>query len=311
MLYERKIRYLDYFEQEERIRGTGFAKLEARDTTLRIEITIKNAPISEGAFSVFLMGTEKEASLGELFIQEGNGIFQYTCRITDEIGGTGISYEELTGIRIPLEVGKEIACRWEVQYAAKSVSVKQSKLQAQELVPMADKISAERIPEEGYREESMKGASCHAEENSPKPVKEENQCHGEEKNLSQNREEEKMIRLQEDKWTQLCTIYPHIRPFRDEREYLSISPADFVLFPAADYRAAHNSFLLHGYYNYHHLILTRLERRGEILYYLGVPGNYFEKEKQVAVMFGFESFECAEEPAEYGDFGYYMMCTNI
>lgn len=124
-------------------------------------------------------------------------------------------------------------------------------------------------------------------------------------------EEEKMISLQEDKWTQLCAIYPHIKPFRDEREYLSISPADFVLLPAADYRAAHNSFLLHGYYNYHHLILARVEKRGEILYYLGVPGNFFEKEKQVAVMFGFESFECADEPAEYGDFGYYMMRTDI
>lgn len=130
-------------------------------------------------------------------------------------------------------------------------------------------------------------------------------------NKKEERRKENIIRLQEDKWAQLCSIYPHIKPFRDEREYLSISPADFVLLPAADYRAAHNSFLLHGYYNYHHLILTRVEKRGEILYYLGVPGNYFEKEKQVAVMFGFESFECAEEPAEYGDFGYYMMRTGI
>ena len=31
--------------------------------------------------------------------------------------------------------------------------------------------------------------------------------------------------------------------------------------------------MLHGYYNYRHLILTREERRGEILYYVGVPGN--------------------------------------
>jgi hypothetical protein len=68
---------------------------------------------------------------------------------------------------------------------------------------------------------------------------------------------------------------------------------------------------MHGYYNYHHLILSRLEKRGEALYYLGVPGSYFEKEKQVAVMFGFESFEGAKEPAEYGDFGYYMMRVHL
>lgn len=119
------------------------------------------------------------------------------------------------------------------------------------------------------------------------------------------------VRLMEDKWQQLSAIYPHIQPFRDERDYLSLTPSDFVLFPDRFYRAVNNSFLLHGYYNYHHLILARIERRGEILYYIGVPGNYFEREKQVAIMFGFESFECETESAKTGDFGYYMMRTEL
>lgn len=119
------------------------------------------------------------------------------------------------------------------------------------------------------------------------------------------------VRLMEDKWQQIWAIYPHIHPFQDEREYLSISPADFVLLPDEAYRAANNSFLLHGYYNYDHLILTKIEKRGEVSYYIGVPGNYYEREKQVAVMFGFESFECGTEPAQAGDFGYYMMRTQL
>ncbi len=123
--------------------------------------------------------------------------------------------------------------------------------------------------------------------------------------------EEKPTQLMEDKWQQLYAIYPHIHPFNDDREYISIRPADFVVFPAESYKAANNSFLLHGYYNYSHLILTRVERKGELRYYIGVPGNYYEREKQVAIMFGFESFECAEEPAQAGDFGYYMMRTEL
>ena len=83
------------------------------------------------------------------------------------------------------------------------------------------------------------------------------------------------------------------------------------MFSSASYKQANNSFLLHGYYNYHHLILTKVEQRGESLYYIGVPGAFYEREKQVAVMFGFESFECAEEPAQAGDFGYYMMRTEL
>lgn len=121
----------------------------------------------------------------------------------------------------------------------------------------------------------------------------------------------KAVRLMEDKWQQISAIYPHVHPFRDEREYLSISPADFVMLTSKAYRAANNSFLLHGYYNYDHLILAKIEKRGEVVYYIGVPGSYYEREKQVAVMFGFESFECGTEPAQAGDFGYYMMRTEL
>ncbi len=122
---------------------------------------------------------------------------------------------------------------------------------------------------------------------------------------------QKESRLQENKWHQLSAIYPHIRPFQDEREYLSISPDDFVVLSEKFYKLIHNSFLLHGYYNYKHLILQRMEQRGEVKYYIGVPGNFFDKEKQVAVMFGFESFECMDEPARSGDYGYYMMRVEI
>ena len=127
----------------------------------------------------------------------------------------------------------------------------------------------------------------------------------------QGKKSPRPVKLLEDKWQQLSAIYPHVQPFKDERDYLSIRPSDFVLLPAKSYQAAKNSFLLHGYYNYHHLILARMEKRGEVTYYLGVPGNYYPKEKQVAVMFGFESFESGQEPAQAGDFGYYMMRTDL
>ena len=65
----------------------------------------------------------------------------------------------------------------------------------------------------------------------------------------------------------------------------------------------HNSFLLHGYYNYGHLVLD--ERNGESR--LGVPGNYYEREQMVATMFGFPDFEPAgREKIQTGTFGYYF-----
>jgi hypothetical protein len=117
--------------------------------------------------------------------------------------------------------------------------------------------------------------------------------------------------LYDNKWTQLSAIYPHVRPFQDEREYLSIGPQDFVILPDKFYKKANNSFLLHGYYNYRHLILKKVDYHGENRFYIGVPGAFFDREKQVAVMFGFENFECKHEPAQTGDYGYYLMRIEI
>lgn len=112
--------------------------------------------------------------------------------------------------------------------------------------------------------------------------------------------------MQESKWMQLSKIYPHIMPFQDEREFLTIGMGDFVVFSEKSYLLSGNSFLLHGYHNYHHLVLCREKEQEQSVYYVGVPGSFYEKEKQAAKMFGFESFEGSREPALTGDYGYYM-----
>lgn len=114
-----------------------------------------------------------------------------------------------------------------------------------------------------------------------------------------------------DKWEQLSRLYPKIHPFADKREFLSLTPRDFVVLARSCHILVQNSFLLHGYYNYGHVVLTRTENRGEETFYLGVPGVYFEREKQAALMFGFEGFEAANEQAEEGGFGYYMKRVEI
>lgn len=114
-----------------------------------------------------------------------------------------------------------------------------------------------------------------------------------------------------DKWEQLCTMYPEIHPFRDSRKYLSIAPKDFVVLCKEYQKLVHNSFLLHGYYNYRHLILCRIRQKDAWQYYIGVPGNFYDREKMVAEMFGFEAFEGEKESASPGDYGYYMKRVEI
>jgi hypothetical protein len=115
------------------------------------------------------------------------------------------------------------------------------------------------------------------------------------------------LRMTPDKWHQLLQNYNQINPYNDERIYLSLEPKDFVIMSAEYQHLAHNSFLLHGFYNYRHIILGK--ENDEL--YLGVPGVYYEREKMVAKMFGFEAFECEGRKAENGKFGYYLKKVKL
>lgn len=147
------------------------------------------------------------------------------------------------------------------------------------------------------------------------PAEEEAQSHEEESAFEAPflRSQRKMQagQISPNKWEQLNRIYPKIQPFGDVREYLSIAPCDFVILSEHYQEMVQNSFLLHGYYNYGHLILTKIKEGIDDNYYLGVPGVYYEREKQAALLFGFEGFEGDGDAVQDGSFGYYMKRVEI
>lgn len=111
-------------------------------------------------------------------------------------------------------------------------------------------------------------------------------------------------------WDDLKEKFPAIHPLGDE-EYLKLDLSDLSSLRDEKQVLEQNSFLLHGYYNYKYLILGKQEKEGKLQYYLGVPGIYHEREKAVAIMFGFEAFEGSREPIRRGDFGYYFRRVSL
>ena len=97
-------------------------------------------------------------------------------------------------------------------------------------------------------------------------------------------------------------------------KYEKISRQDLSRLPRKEWRLANNSFLLHGFYNYHHLLY--IEENEKV--WVGVPGIYHEKEQVAASSFGFGEFRRLidipilleeEEMNTYEDFGYW--CRQI
>ncbi len=67
-----------------------------------------------------------------------------------------------------------------------------------------------------------------------------------------------------------------------------------------------NHFLLHGYYEYHHLLLGKLCARHGERFVVGVPGEYGIREQYMAESFGFPDFSPLEQGKKRrGSFGYW------
>jgi hypothetical protein len=98
-------------------------------------------------------------------------------------------------------------------------------------------------------------------------------------------------------WNRLSKRFPKraIRSNAGVWEVMQIQPQDIGLLPRETWIFGNNSFLLHGYYQYRHLILARLG--GTCI--LGVPGLNHNSEKFMAAMFGFENYLPA------GEYGYW------
>jgi len=299
MFYDRQVRYLDDMVNGERKGNGGFVKIEVRGSVCNVNLCIKGLGQEDTReVSVYLVTAEKTVHFCILELKSGCGTKQLLNLNTEDIANTGISYHDLKAVKISLSTERELCAYLEKkggQVGHQGKVMEKVELwaasESTEVVAIQDEMTQELIEEDVVEEpgtdELQEGA------------------------VTEILSEKKSMPLKETKWKQLWEIYPQISPFQDGRKYLSVSPGDFVLLPEKYFGMVNNSFLLHGYYNYHHLVLKRLESYGQVKYYIGVPGNFYDREKQVAVMFGFESFEGMQEPARVGDFGYYLMGVEL
>lgn len=108
--------------------------------------------------------------------------------------------------------------------------------------------------------------------------------------------------------------YPRIYPFEDNEIMfcVKIEPGDIGLLPKETWVLSSNSFLMHGFYCYHHLIFAKMKSRYGCQYILGIPGIYHNRESFMARMFGFESFKSIRKrELKQGDFGYWYLPINF
>ncbi len=331
-MYRKEIIYVGLHQNGSRLGTAGFLKVENADAQSKLFLKLQNIPHAiNGRFPVRIYNGTDWKEIEGAAVENGCGLWEaridgglekvrlqiilpdgYLIEGQSKAAEQNVpSYRERTpeaGEAPRMERPSEAkeAPRMERKPEAKEAPRMERMSEAQEEPRMERIPEAEKLP---YREQKKEQMTAQHHEWRP-----------EQKSAALDRQRAESCtaaklpdrnRLQpacvkEDKWEQILSSYEQIHPYGDERVYVKIEPKDFIILPSQYQHLVNNSFLLHGFYNYRYVILGK---EGD--YYLGVPGVFYQREKMVALMFGFEAFECEDGVAEEGKFGYYLRKVEL
>lgn len=271
-----KLFYLSLFENDKRISAAGFLRLVQMEERLLLEGKIQCKNPCEGIYELNYLtrGEALQGNLGSVRLQKGQGLVR--LYVEKEIGALADNDGLLFYLQI--DTGTSIAT------GDKPVP-KEAMMTTAVLKEVQTSLPQTDVSREAVSEVKMKSCDLQAE----------------------------FFRPGDMAWEEMKKRFEQVNPFGDERVYLTLDLRDLHLLREGESKLSHNSFLLHGYYNYRHLILgkdQKVGRQNEMCYYLGVPGVFYEKEKMAAVMFGFEAFEC-KGAVTIGKYGYYLRQIEI
>ena len=252
----RFIRYLYEYEQEKKMRNVGFVKVEQDVDQCVIHVHGKGFRMEENAqgLRAYLFWNTEDKCIGipqGVTEVPGPAVNWQLCYTPEDVGKKE-NYNLVNGIIL-----KDVNGHW---YAA---------------VWNDDVVNVCRMEMWKMEEDSVQGEETECKKGLAQG--EETEC----KKETLQDEESESGKLEDDLEKEAC-LGGKVR---------KIQRKDMVCLPRCEWRHANNSFLIHGYYNYHHLILTVRDDRLK----LGVPGVYHPQEEKAAESFGFPEFIPAEE----------------
>ena len=80
-------------------KNTGFAKLETRGTSCRIQVSVRRVFAGGSPIGVYLLAGQEEIRIGTLFVRGGNGEFRAVVNC-ENIEGSGCNMEECCGLTL-------------------------------------------------------------------------------------------------------------------------------------------------------------------------------------------------------------------
>lgn len=293
--YNRFVSYIYFYKNKERMANVGFVKVLASDKTVKLNVKVSGVSSTNPLFKVkFLLNDGSRLPLGETNLR-GSTITFYGEYDIDNIEDSSKSFKESAGLIIEnTDDDALFASVWIEHEDEQCIFARQSFV--------VDNSYTKEVKEEDKQE-----------------LKTEDEAYEiKEQDIHTEFEEDGNEELYEEKHLPKIGIFEEyencdfVDAFNDDEFYdcIDIGPDVLNKLPEHMRGIRNNSFLMHGYVQYHHLLLARVEGN-ENAFFIGVPGVLTKSENAMAAMYGFTKFKSSHRSdVHICGFGYWYFIVK-
>ena len=276
---KRFVTYLYEYDRTIRGRNVGFIRNDIRNDCCRMEIHIRGLERIKEKAPIFIIVRDSECigiPAGEVVISQGVGNACLELR-GNRIGKTDYSVNNIQAVIVRYNGGKMLMGCYVQHPAGDLLSGTFTKWEAQ-----ATPASPTPDPDAARGVDSNSGDLYPNSQNDL----------GTENNSGDLYPYANNSQGTEAKAEEIC---PTSEEAAQSPIYKRIAITDIRSLPSRNWHLCNNSFLVHGFFCYHYLILKTINAPDGAKMYLGVPGIYASQERMMALLFGFNDFEIATD----------------
>lgn len=345
MDYQRLVSYIYSYPEGVKGRNVGFAKALVHQGQFKLNISLRGVKTdSPEMFGIYMMVTDggyRLIKLGECLVKVGqmeySGVFN-----PDNINETGYGFKDICGLAVAREDARYdcMMSMWKDEDVTPDMLVfsgMDAKKQVEAGIVIKERMRQSEEKERGQQmSESVLAESLRSEPVSPELAESQTaesqtgvtaesvnesdistedikaagaaaKIPAETQHLQQKAH--RADATQTDPFEKLFVRADYIDAFDDDYFYdcIEVSPEKLKCLNQNEIDIAGNSFLLHGYYNFRHILFGRVrDNLDNTKYFIGVPGMYCNRERYMASMFGFNNFKKSHR-SDYANpyFGYW------
>lgn len=276
---KRFVTYLYEYDRTIRGRNVGFIRNDIRNDCCRMEIHIRGLERIKEKAPIFIIVRDSECigiPAGEVVISQGVGNACLELR-GNRIGKTDYSVNNIQAVIVRYNGGKILMGCYVQHPAGDLLSGTFTKWEAQ-----ATPASPTPDPD------VARGVDINSGDLYPNSQSDL----GMENNSGDLYPHDNNLQGTEAKAEEIC---PTSEEAAQSPIYKRIAITDIRSLPSRNWHLCNNSFLVHGFFCYHYLILKTINAPDGAKMYLGVPGIYASQERMMALLFGFNDFEIATD----------------